>query len=55
MVTYLKMDVEGTELNCFQNWFDTGVFKYVQQFGIELHTSNNVGKHNINHWYIKLK
>ena len=54
-VTYLNMDFEGTELNCFQNWFDTGVFKYVQQFGIELHISNNVGKHNVNRWYIKLK
>ena len=55
MVTYLKMDVEGTELNCFQNWFDTDVFKYVQQFGIELHISNNVGKNNVNRWYVKLK
>ena len=54
-ITYLKMDIEGTELNCFQNWFDTDIFKYVQQFGLELHISNNAVKNNVKHWFVKLK
>ena len=54
-ITYLKMDIEGTELLCFQDWFDTDVFKYVQQFGLELHIGNNVVKNNIRHFFVKLK
>ena len=49
------MDVEGTELYCFQNWFETDVFKYIQQFGVEIHISNNIEKHNLKQWYVKLK
>ena len=35
-ITYLKMDVEGYELDCFENWFSTNVFDNVEQFGIEI-------------------
>ena len=49
------MDVEGTELYCFQNWFETDVFKYIQQFGVKIHISNNIKKHNIKRWYVELK
>ena len=38
------MDVEGAELNCFENWFETDVFKNVDQLGIEIHISNKVVK-----------
>ena len=41
-ITYLKMDVEGYELDCFENWFNTNVLDNVEQFGIEIHLSNKM-------------
>ena len=53
-ITYLKMDVEGSELFCFKDWFDTHVFKAVQQFGIEFHVQSGVVQHQIKKWYRRL-
>ena len=32
-ITYLKLDVEGTEIGCMKKWLQSGVMKYVQQLG----------------------
>merc|ERR1712241_1356722 len=37
-ITYLKLDVEGTEIGCMKKWLKSGVMKYVQQLGVEMHT-----------------
>ena len=36
-ITYLKIDIEGTEFKSFKNWFKTDIFKYVDQLGMEVH------------------
>ena len=36
-ITYLKIDIEGTEFFSFENWFQTDVFKNVDQLGLEIH------------------
>ena len=36
-ITYLKIDIEGMEFMCFENWFKTGVFERVDQLGLEVH------------------
>ena len=41
-ISYLKMDVEGNEIWCFNQWLKSGVMKFVQQFGIEIHASKAV-------------
>ena len=33
-ITYLKLDVEGTELDCMKKWLQSGVMKSVEQIGI---------------------
>ena len=53
-ITYLKMDVEGSELFCFNNWFKSNVFSQVKQFGIEFHLQSNILKPKLNSWYQKL-
>ena len=40
-ITYLKVDVEGAEIVCLKQWLKSGVFDFVDQLGIEMHT----GKH----------
>ena len=37
-ITYLKVDVESSELSAIPEWLKTGVLKNVRQLGIELHT-----------------
>lgn len=37
-INYLKVDVEGSEIDAIPKWLDSGVLKNVQQIGIELHT-----------------
>ena len=32
-ITYLKLDIEGTEINCMKKWLQSGVMKYVEQLG----------------------
>ena len=32
-ITYLKLDVEGTELDCMKKWLQSGVMKSVEQIG----------------------
>ena len=39
LITYLKIDVEGTEMNCFKHWIKTKSMKNVQQLGIEMHAN----------------
>ena len=36
-ISYLKIDIEGMEFICFDNWFQTDIFKNVDQLGIEIH------------------
>jgi hypothetical protein len=46
-IFYLKMDVEGYELDGLPVWLKSGSFKNVHQFGIEIHatdTQNTVRK-----------
>ena len=52
-ITYLKMDVEGAEFGCFEDWFETGIFTKVQQFGIEFHVSNKRVKNQVKFWFQK--
>ena len=36
-ISYLKIDIEGMEFISFDNWFQSAVFKNVDQLGIEIH------------------
>lgn len=40
-ITYLKVDIEGSEIDAMRNWAESGVLKYVRQIGIEVHTIHN--------------
>ena len=37
-ISYLKIDIEGSELKSIPTWLESGVLNNVQQIGIELHT-----------------
>ena len=37
-ISYLKVDIEGSEIKAIPEWIDSGVLDQVNQFGIELHT-----------------
>ena len=37
-ITYLKVDVESSEIKAIPEWIESGVLKNVRQIGIELHT-----------------
>ena len=37
-ISYLKVDVEGSELKAMRGWIESGVLKNIRQIGIELHT-----------------
>ena len=37
-ITYLKIDIEGSELKALKDWIETDALKNVQQIGIEWHT-----------------
>lgn len=43
-VTYIKMDVEGAELQILPHWIKTGILKNVKQIGLEIHW---VGQKNL--------
>ena len=36
-VHYLKVDVEGAEVECLQDWLESRVLEQIDQMGIELH------------------
>ncbi len=38
-ITYLKVDVEGSEIKSIPQWIDSGILDYVKQIGIEIHTA----------------
>ena len=40
-ITYLKVDIEGTEIPSMKQWLKSDVFNFVGQLGIEMHTSVN--------------
>jgi hypothetical protein len=40
-IFYLKMDIEGFELDGLPVWLNSGAFKNVQQLGIELHATDD--------------
>ena len=40
-VSYLKVDIEGAELEAITEWIDSGALDVVSQMGIEIHTSQN--------------
>ena len=37
-ISYLKIDIEGSEIPCIKQWLKSGVMKFVDQLGIEMHT-----------------
>ena len=37
-ISYLKVDIEGSEISAIPEWISSGVLDQVNQFGIELHT-----------------
>ena len=37
-ITYLKVDIEGSEIKAIPEWIQSGVLENVRQIGIELHT-----------------
>ena len=45
-ISYLKMDVEGNEIWCLNQWLKSEVMQNVQQFGIEMHNVV-IEKHNM--------
>ena len=48
-ISYLKVDIEGAELEAIPEWIDSVALDLVSQMGIEIHTSQN----NIK--YLKVK
>lgn len=42
-ITYLKLDVEGSELVCFKSWLKSGILSKVEQLAVEMHTGNTYG------------
>ena len=53
-ISYLKMDVESSELDCFDDWFKSDIFANVQQLGIEFHIQSSIVKSNFKQWFRKL-
>ena len=43
VISYLKVDIEGSEIKAIPEWISSGVLDQVSQFGIELHTSSALG------------
>ena len=39
-ISYLKIDIEGEEVNGLQHWFNSGALNNVQQIGMEYHLQN---------------
>ena len=37
-ISYLKVDVESSEIKSIPEWLQTGALKNVRQIGIEMHT-----------------
>ena len=38
VISYLKVDIEGSEIRAIPEWIESGILDQVSQFGIELHT-----------------
>ena len=45
-ISYLKMDIEGNELNGLPMWLQEGSLQNVQQIGFEFHLNDDVSKTN---------
>lgn len=47
IISYLKVDIEGSEIQSLKQWLSSGVLKKIQQIGVEMHTGkmtqNNLG------------
>ena len=41
-ISYLKVDIEGFELEAVPEWLDSGVLSNIKQIGMEFHTGYNV-------------
>ena len=41
-ITYLKVDIEGSEIKAIPQWIQSGILKHVRQIGIELHTGKAI-------------
>ena len=50
-IAYLKVDIEGAEIDCFEDWLETDVLSNVQQIGLEFHVSNRRVKNQIRYWF----
>ncbi len=55
-ITYLKVDVEGSELKSISEWIASGILDDVRQIGIEIHTAQDFvqGQGESNVKYIRL-
>ena len=42
-ITFLKLDVEGSEFDSMAEWMDTDALRNVQQVGVELHLDGKSG------------
>lgn len=40
-ISYLKVDIEGSELSAMKDWITSGVLEYVSQIGIEIHSTHS--------------
>jgi len=38
IISYLKVDIEGSEIQSLKQWLNSGILKKIQQIGIEMHT-----------------
>jgi len=45
-ISYLKVDIEGSELDAIQEWIDSGILDKIDQIGIEFHTGEIFLKEN---------
>jgi len=49
IISYLKVDIEGSEIKAIPEWISSGVLDQVRQFGIEIHTGAGLGADPLPH------
>lgn len=41
VISYLKVDIEGSEIQSFKQWIDSGILSKIDQIGVEMHTGKS--------------